>query len=427
MCFKINSTRSKIIVEKPVVEIGGDEMAKVLFDRVKRKLIIPFVNLERDYYDCSLKNRNRTENEIVDEAIQAIKRHKVAIKCPTTTPNEKAIRDQKLKQIVFPSPNVMIRNALSGTQIREPIICKGVTKFVPRWRNPIVMCRHTFGDQYGGKDIVLNEPGKISLQYTTESGENYKYEFEVPGKGVALLTYNTQESIEAFAESCFQIALERDYPLFFTSKHTHLKKYDQIFVDTFNKLYKKKYKKRFDAKNLSYEHKLVDDMAAYAIRSNGGFVWALKSYDGDVLSDIVGQGFGSMGMMMNSLLSHDGQMILTEPAHGVISRHYKKHLNDEKTSTNPLSTIFAWTRGLQHRAKIDRNYDLLHFAELLEKCSRQTVEEGHLTRDLALCTYGHNFHDNVCISTDDFIEIIAEKVEGHFVQLFIEEEVEVKN
>ncbi|KAI4461276.1 nadp-specific isocitrate dehydrogenase [Holotrichia oblita] len=373
-----------------------------------------------------LHEGNRTENEIVSGAIEAIKRYSAGVKCPTITPNEKMIKDYKLKQIIFPSPNVMIRSALDGTQLREPIICKGVSKFVPKWSRPILMCRHTFGDQYGGKDIMLNEPGTVSLLYTTDSGQFYKYDFDIRSKGVAMLTYNTEDSIKTFAESCFKVALERGYPLYFTSKFTHLKKYDQMFVNVFQEMYNKKYKPLFEKAKLKYEHRLVDDMAAYAIKSTGGFVWALKSYDGDILSDIIGQGFGSMGMMTSTFLSHDGKTVLTEPAHGTITRHYKRYQKGKSTSTNPLSTIFAWTRCLRHRAQLDSNYELLQFTNTIEKCTKETVEEGHLTRDLALCTYGHNFQDNICISTDDIINIIADKLDVQFEKLFNEEEIEVK-
>lgn len=413
------TTRSKIIVQRPVVEIGGDEMSKIVFDKIKKQLIIPYVNLERDYYDCSLENRNQTGNEVVLEATDAILRHNVGIKCSTITPNEQKTKEYKLKEL-WTSPNAKIRNALNGTQFREPIICKNINKCVPRWTKPIVICRHTFGDQYGGRDIVLNRPGTVSLVYTTDTGETHKYDvFNCKTEGVAMLMYNSIDSIRSFGESCFNVALERKLPLFFSSKCTHLKYYDKMFHEVFEDLYESKFKKFFEKEGITYEHRLIDDMAAYAIKSSGGFIWALKSYDGDVLSDVVGQGFGSIAMMMHSLLSYDGKTILTEPAHGSITKHYKRHLKGKQTSTNPISSIFAWTRGLKHRAKLDCNYDLLEFTEILEQCSIATVEEGNLTKDLAYCVHGTNIQETDFITTNEFIDFIAKKLELPMSKFFM--------
>ncbi|XP_065156107.1 uncharacterized protein [Atheta coriaria] len=412
------TTKTKIIVQKPIVEIGGDEMSKIIFDKIKQRLIIPYLNLERDYYDCSLINRNKTNNEVVVEATEAILKHNVGIKCSTITPNEEKSKEYNLKKM-WPSPNTMIRNALNGTQFREPIICNNINKFVNKWTDPIIICRHTFGDQYAGTDINITKPGKVSIVYETTDGEEYKYEVHsFKGPGIAMLTFNHYDSIKNFAESCFHTALERKMPLFFASKYTHLKKYDTMFYDVFQHLYESKYKRLFDKVKLTYEHKLIDDMCAAAIKSRGGFVWALKSYDGDVLSDIIGQGFGSMAMMMHSLKSHDGKTILTEPAHGSITKHYKRHLKGKQTSTNPISSIFAWTRGLQHRAKLDCNYDLLEFTELLEQCSLRAIEEGNLTKDLALCVKGHNIKESDFITTNEFIDVIAAKVEMNITKVF---------
>ncbi|XP_017781808.1 PREDICTED: isocitrate dehydrogenase [NADP] cytoplasmic-like [Nicrophorus vespilloides] len=422
------TTKSKIIVQKPIVEIGGDEMSKIVFDKIKQKLIIPYVNLERDYYDCSLANRNATGNEVVAEATAAILKYNVGIKCSTITPDEEKSKEYKLKQI-WPSPNTMIRNALNGTQFRESIICSNVNKFVPKWTKPIIICRHTFGDQYAGKDIVIDKPGRVSLVYTTRTGEHHNYDVkDFDGKGVAMLTYNTLDSIQSFAEACFQMALERELPLIFSSKYTHLKQYDAMFYSVFQDLYLSKYKRLMDKANLTYEHRLIDDMAACAIKSSGGFVWALKSYDGDILSDVVGQGFGSMAMMMHSLKSHDGKTILTEPAHGSVTKHYKRHLKGKQTSTNPISSIFAWSRGLHHRAKLDCNYNLLEFAELLEQCSIAVVEEGNLTRDLAYSVYGADgYKESDTITTNEFIDVIARKLELNITKIFPREVAQTAN
>jgi len=415
------TTKSKIIVQIPIVEIGGDEMCKIVFDKIKQKLIIPYVNLERDYYDCSLVNRFKTENEVVQEATLAVLKHNVGIKCSTISPTEEKLKEYKLKR-QWPSPNTMIRNALNGTQFREPIICNNINKFVPKWSKPIIICRHTFGDQYAGKDIVINKPGKVSLVYTTDKGEYHKYDVDFRGDGVAMLTYNSLDSIRAFAEACFTTALERNFPLFFSCKNTHLKKYDQRFTETFQEIYESKYKRHFVKAGLTFEHRLIDDMAAYAIKSSGGFVWALKSYDGDILSDVVGAGFGSMAMMMHSLKSHDGKTILTEPCHGSVTKHYKRHLKGKETSTNPVSSIFAWTRGLQHRGKLDRNYDLIEFCDLLEKCSINTVEEGNLTRDLAYSVHGPDFKESDCVTTNEFIDLVAKKLQVDIGKIIGKEE-----
>jgi isocitrate dehydrogenase len=402
------ATKSKVLVEKPIVEIDGDEMTKLIFDEIKQKLLFPFVQFQRDYYDCSLTNRNKTENQVSKDAAAAILKHNVGIKCSTITPDEDRVKEFNLTQM-WPSPNGMIRNALNGTQFRESIICKNVNKYVPGWTKPIIMGRHTFGDQYGGKDLIIKKPSKIFITIKSEDGKEESIEaFTYKGQGVAMLTFNTEDSIRSFAGSCFRMALQRNYPLYFATKSTLLKQYDKLFNEVFLDVYEKEYKKKFEAANLTFELRLIDDMAAQAMKSSGGFLWALKSYDGDVLSDVVGQGFGSMGLMIHSLVSHDGRTIMTEPAHGTVTRHYREYQKGNETSTNPISSIFAWTRGLQHRAKLDNNAELGNFTKNLENATVSTVEAGLVTKDLAPCVFGKDFKESQFLSTSEFIDAVVE-------------------
>ncbi|EFA10595.2 Cytosolic isocitrate dehydrogenase [NADP]-like Protein [Tribolium castaneum] len=403
------ATKTKIAVSKPIVEIDGDEMTKIIFAEIKNKLILPFVELGRDYYDCSLPNRNATKNQVSKDAAEAILRHNVGIKCSTITPDEERVKEFNLTQM-WPSPNGMIRNALNGTQFRESIICRNVNKYVRGWTKPIIMGRHTFGDQYGGKDLTIEKPSKIYLTVKTGDHEEKFEIFDYKNRGVAMVTFNTEDSIRNFATSCFRMALERQFPVYFATKSTLLKQYDKLFNDVFLEVYEKNFKSKFAQANLTFELRLIDDMAAQAMKSSGGFLWALKSYDGDVLSDVVGQGFGSMGLMIHSLISHDGRTIMTEPAHGTVTRHFREYQKGVKVSTNPISSIFAWTRGLQHRAKLDNNPDLGSFAQTLEKSTISTVEEGLVTKDLAPCVFGTEFREDQYLGTSEFIDKVAQKL-----------------
>ncbi|XP_063921664.1 uncharacterized protein LOC135136356 [Zophobas morio] len=403
------ATQSKILVDKPIVEIDGDEMTKLIFDEIKAKLVFPFVEVKRDYYDCSITNRNQTQNQVSRDAAAAILKHNVGVKCSTITPDEERVKEFNLTQM-WPSPNGMIRNALNGTQFRESIIFKNVNKYVPGWTKPIIMGRHTFGDQYGGKDVTIKKPSKIFITIKSDDGTEDSVEaFSYKGKGVAMLTFNTEDSIRSFAVSCFRMALERNYPLYFATKSTLLKQYDKLFNEVFLDVYEKDFKTQFEHANLTFELRLIDDMAAQAMKSSGGFLWALKSYDGDVLSDVVGQGFGSMGLMIHSLVSHDGKTVMTEPAHGTVTRHYREHQKGVTTSTNPISSIFAWSRGLQHRAKLDGNAQLENFSKALEKATVGTVEDGLVTKDLAPCVYGKEFKDKF-LSTSEFIDEVVKRL-----------------
>lgn len=400
------TTRSKINVQKPIVEIDGDEMTRIIFNRIKEKLIFPFVELKRDYFDCSLTNRNNTQNQVSKDAAAAILKHNVGIKCSTITPDHEHIKEYNLTSL-WPSPNGMLRNALNGTQFRESVICKNVQKYVPGWKDPIVMARHTFGDQYGGTNISVPPGNKLAINLKSGDSEKNIDVFSFKGNGVAMMTFNTEDSIRAFATSCFRMALDRKYPLFFASKNTLLKEYDKLFNDVFQDVYNKQYKTKFEEAGLSFEVRLIDDMAAQAMKSKGGFIWALKSYDGDVLSDVVGQGFGSMGLMIHSIISHDGKTVLTEPAHGTVTRHYREHQKGKQVSTNPISSIFAWTRGLRHRAQLDDHEELLNFTKSLEFSTISTVEDGWFTKDLAPCIKGEDFTDSDYLSTQAFIDAVS--------------------
>ncbi|KAL3269380.1 hypothetical protein HHI36_008450 [Cryptolaemus montrouzieri] len=405
------ATNRKIIVQNPIVEIDGDEMTRLIFNTIKEKLILPFLELKRDYYDCSLINRNKTENQVSKDAAAAILKYNVGIKCSTITPGPEHIKEYNLSSL-WPSPNGMLRNALNGTQFRESVICKNVKKYVPGWKKPIVMARHPFGDQYGGTNITVPRGSQLSINLKNENVEENIKVFNYKAKGVAMMTFNTEDSVRAFATSCFRMALERKYPLFFASKSTLLKEYDKLFDEVFQDIYNKHYKQQFEEAGISFEIRLIDDMAAQAIKSKGGFVWALKSYDGDVLSDVVGQGFGSMGLMIHSIISHDGKTVLTEPAHGTVTRHYRQHQEGKTTSTNPISSIFAWSRGLKHRALLDNNEELLNFTKSLESSTIKTVESGWFTKDLAACIKGEGFTDSDYLSTTGFINAVS----AHLIQ-----------
>lgn len=397
---------AKIKVANPVVELDGDEMTRIIWSFIKEKLITPYLDLDIKYYDLGMENRDKTDDKVTVEAAEAIKKYNVGIKCATITPDEKRVEEFKLKQM-WKSPNGTIRNILDGTVFREPIVIKNIPRLVPGWTQPIVIGRHAFGDQYRATDTVIKGKGKLKMSFTGEDGKTQEWEvYNFNGNGVALCMYNTEESIRGFAESCFNMALIKGWPLYLSTKNTILKKYDGQFKDIFNEIYEKDYKKKFEAKGIVYEHRLIDDMVAACMKWSGGFVWACKNYDGDVQSDTVAQGFGSLGLMTSVLMTPDGKTVEAEAAHGTVTRHYRLHQQGKPTSTNPIASIFAWTRGLAHRAKLDGNKELGQFCETLEAVCIQTVEEGKMTKDLAACIHGDKVTSDKYLTTEQFLEAI---------------------
>ena len=376
---------SKIKVKSPLVEIDGDEMTRIIWQFIKDKLILPYLDIELDYYDLGVENRDKTDDKVTIDSANAIKKYGVGVKCATITPDEGRVEEFKLKEM-WRSPNGTIRNILGGTVFREPIVCKNVPRLVPGWTDPIIIGRHAFGDQYRATDFKVPGKGKLTIKWTPddpnqESIEREVYEFE--SSGVAMAMYNTDESIRDFARSCMNYALMREWPVYLSTKNTILKQYDGRFKDLFHEIYEKEFLKKFKALNLDYEHRLIDDMVASALKWNGKFVWACKNYDGDVQSDTVAQGFGSLGLMTSVLMTPDGKTIEAEAAHGTVTRHYRMHQKGKETSTNPIASIFAWTRGLFYRGKLDNNKDLMNFAQTIEKVCVDTVESGSMTKDLA--------------------------------------------
>ncbi len=375
---------AKIKVDNPLVEIDGDEMTRIIWAMIKDKLILPHLDIDLKYYDLGIENRDATEDKVTVEAAEAIKTYRVGVKCATITPDEARVKEFNLKKM-WKSPNGTIRNILDGTVFREPIICKNVPRYVPGWTSPMVVGRHAFGDQYKATDLKIPGPGKLTLVYEPKDGEKQEFEvFDFKGPGVAMGMYNVDESITGFARACFNYGLQRNYPVYMSTKNTILKAYDGKFMDIFQKVYDEEFKAEFEKKKLWYEHRLIDDMVAFAIKSNGGFVWACKNYDGDVQSDVVAQGYGSLGLMTSVLLTPDGQIVEAEAAHGTVTRHYREHQKGKETSTNPIASIFAWTQGLKYRGRFDGNTALVKFAESLEKACVDTVESGHMTKDLAI-------------------------------------------
>jgi len=375
----------KIRVKNPIVELDGDEMTKVIWNFIKKKLILPYLNIDIKYYDLGIENRDKTSDQITIDCAKAIKEIGVGIKCATITPDENRVKEFKLKKM-WRSPNGTIRNILGGTVFREPIICKNIPKLVPSWTNPIVIGRHAFGDQYRATDFKVPGKGKLEIKWTSEDGKEKK-EFEVfnfSGPGVALSMYNLDQSIKDFAKACMNYGLNRKWPVYLSTKNTILKNYDGRFKDLFQEVYEKEFKKKFEEKGITYEHRLIDDMVACAIKWNGNYIWACKNYDGDVQSDTIAQGFGSLGLMTSILMTPDGKTVESEAAHGTITRHYKLHQQGKETSSNPIASIFAWTRGLAHRGKLDGNYELIKFSNTLENVCVNTVEEGHMTKDLSV-------------------------------------------
>ena len=393
----------KIKVRNPIVELDGDEMTRIIWSFIKKKLIRPYLDIDLKYFDLGIESRDKTSDQITVDCANAIKKYGVGIKCATITPDEVRVKEFKLKKM-WRSPNGTIRNILGGTVFREPIMCKNVPKLVPGWTQPIVIGRHAFGDQYRATDFLVPGKGKLEVKWTSEDGKNKK-EFEVfnfPGPGVALSMYNLDNSIKDFARACMNYGLQRKYPVYMSTKNTILKNYDGRFKDLFQEVYEKEFKDKFKKISISYEHRLIDDMVAAAIKWSGGYIWACKNYDGDVQSDTVAQGFGSLGLMTSVLMTPDGKTVESEAAHGTVTRHYRMYQQGKETSTNPIASIFAWTRGLAHRGKLDGNDELKRFANILEKVCVQTVESGSMTKDLAILISKNQKY----LTTNQFLEAI---------------------
>ncbi|HSE77906.1 MAG TPA: NADP-dependent isocitrate dehydrogenase [Alphaproteobacteria bacterium] len=375
---------AKIKVKNPIVELDGDEMTRIIWKMIRERLILPYLDVELKYYDLGVEHRDATDDKVTVEAAEAIKKHGVGVKCATITPDEARVKEFGLKQM-WKSPNGTIRNILDGTVFREPIICKNVPRLIPGWTRPIVIGRHAFGDQYRATDFVVPGPGRLSVTFTGSDGKsNIRHVvFDFTGPGVALAMYNVDDSIRGFARACFNYGLQRGYPVYLSTKNTILKAYDGRFKDLFQEVFDKEFADRFKTRNLTYEHRLIDDMVAAALKWSGGFLWAAKNYDGDVQSDTVAQGFGSLGLMTSVLMSPDGKTVEAEAAHGTVTRHYREHQKGKETSTNPIASIFAWTRGLQYRGQFDAAPEVVKFANTLEKVCVDTVEAGDMTKDLA--------------------------------------------
>ena len=394
---------AKIKVKNPVVELDGDEMTRIIWSFIKDKLINPYLDLDIKYYDLGIESRDKTSDQITIDSANAINKYGVGIKCATITPDEARVEEFKLKKM-WKSPNGTIRNILGGTVFREPIICKNIPKLVPSWTKPIVIGRHAFGDQYRATDFLVPGKGKMEVKWTSEDGKDTK-SFEVfnfTGPGVALSMYNLDQSIRDFARACMNYGLQRNWPVYLSTKNTILKAYDGRFKDLFEEVYQKEFSDKFKSANITYEHRLIDDMVACVMKWNGAYVWACKNYDGDVQSDTVAQGFGSLGLMTSVLMSPDGRTVEAEAAHGTVTRHYRMHQQGKETSTNPIASIFAWTRGLAHRGKLDDNDELIKFSETLEQVCIETVESGSMTKDLAILIDKNAKY----LSTNQFLETI---------------------
>ena len=397
---------AKIKVAGTVVELDGDEMTRIIWDLIKQKLILPYLDVKLEYYDLGIEKRDETNDQITIDAAEAIKRHGVGVKCATITPDEARVKEFKLKDM-WKSPNGTIRNILGGTIFREPIICKNVPRLVPGWTKPIVVGRHAFGDQYRATDFVVPGPGELTLTFVGKDGKKIERKvFDFPGGGVAMSMYNLDQSIIDFARSSMNYALGRKYPLYLSTKNTIVKAYDGRFKDLFQQIFDKEFADKFKAANITYEHRLIDDMVAASLKWSGGYVWACKNYDGDVQSDTVAQGFGSLGLMTSVLMTPDGSVVESEAAHGTVTRHYRQHQKGQQTSTNSIASIFAWTRGLSHRAKLDNNADLARFAKSLETVCVDTVESGFMTKDLAALVGP----DQKWLSTEGFLDKIDENL-----------------
>ncbi|MCF8347475.1 MAG: isocitrate dehydrogenase (NADP(+)) [Bacteroidales bacterium] len=396
----------KIHVKNPVVELDGDEMTRIIWAMIKDKLILPYLDIDLKYYDLGIEKRDETNDQITVDAAEAIKKYNVGIKCATITPDEQRVEEFGLKQM-WRSPNGTIRNILGGTVFREPILMKNIPRLVPGWTKPIVIGRHAYGDQYRATDFVTKGKGKLTISFTPEEGQTQTYtvhQFE--GDGVAMAMFNTDESIRGFAQSCFNMALDKKWPLYLSTKNTILKKYDGRFKDIFQEVFENEFEDRFKSAGITYEHRLIDDMVAAALKWEGGFVWAAKNYDGDVQSDTLAQGFGSLGLMTSVLMAPDGKTIEAEAAHGTVTRHYREHQKGNPTSTNPIASIFAWTRGLAHRGQLDDNQALINFAHKLEQVCIDTVESGLMTKDLALIVHGKALKKEDYLTTEAFLDAL---------------------
>lgn len=403
---------NKIKVQNPVVELDGDEMTRIIWAFIKQQLILPYLDLDIKYYDLSIQHRDATNDQITVDAANAINKYNVGIKCATITPDEARVKEFGLKKM-WKSPNGTLRNIIGGTVFREPIICSNIPRLVPGWTQPIVIGRHAFGDQYKATDVVIKGKGKLKMTFTDENGQTKEWEvYNFEGDGVAMAMYNTDESIYGFAQSSFQVALEKKWPLYMSTKNTILKAYDGRFKDIFQEVYENEFKDKFEAAGITYEHRLIDDMVASALKWSGGFIWACKNYDGDVQSDIVAQGFGSLGLMSSVLITPDGKTVEAEAAHGTVTRHYRMHQQGKATSTNPIASIFAWTRGLIHRGKLDHNAELIDFCQKLEQVCVETVEAGEMTKDLAVLVHGNAVSTNDYLTTEQFLSALKRNLDS---------------
>uniref|UniRef100_A0A915C6U0 Isocitrate dehydrogenase [NADP] n=2 Tax=Parascaris univalens TaxID=6257 RepID=A0A915C6U0_PARUN len=406
--------REKIKVVNPVVDLDGDEMTRIIWAEIKNKLILPYLDLDIKYYDLGLPNRDATNDQVTVDAAEAIKKYNVGIKCATITPDEARVEEFKLKKMWL-SPNGTLRNIIGGTVFREPILCNNIPRLVPGWKKAIVIGRHAFGDQYKATDVVVDKGVKFQLLETDKNGKETRHDvftFKKSG-GVIMGMYNTDESITGFAHSCFQYALMKKWPLYLSTKNTILKRYDGRFKDIFQNIYEKSYSEQFRKLDIWYEHRLIDDMVAQVLKGSGGFVWACKNYDGDVQSDVVAQGFGSLGLMTSVLMCPDGKTIEAEAAHGTVTRHYREYQKGNPTSTNPVASIFAWSRGLEHRGKLDGNEELKKFARTLEKACISTIEENKMTKDLAICIYGlKGATPDKYLYTEHFLAAVEKKLQS---------------
>ncbi len=404
---------SKIVVDNPVVEIDGDEMTRIIWKFIKDQLILPYLDLELIYYDLGMESRDASEDQITIDAAEAIKKYKVGIKCATITPDEDRMVEFNLKKM-YRSPNGTIRNIVGGTVFREPIILKNVPRYVQGWTKPICIGRHAFGDQYKATDAIITGKGKLTMTFTPEDGsEPTSWEvYNFQENGVAMSMYNIESSIYGFARSCMNRALDKGWPLYFSTKNTIMKAYDGRFKDIFQEVFDSEFTDKFKAAGLTYEHRLIDDMVAAAMKWNGGFVWACKNYDGDVQSDTVAQGFGSLGLMTSTLLTPDGEIMEAEAAHGTVTRHFRQHQLGKATSTNPMASIFAWTRGLAHRGKLDKNQSLIDFCQTLEAICIETIEDGKMTKDLALLIHKDKLNDSLYLTTQEFLDVLKENLDS---------------
>jgi len=402
----------KIPVANPVVELDGDEMTRVIWQFIRNELILPYLDLDIKYYDLSIENRDLTNDQVTIDAAEAIKTYNVGIKCATITPDEARVKEFTLKTM-WKSPNGTLRNIIGGTVFREPIVINNIPRLVQGWTQPIVIGRHAFGDQYKATDKVVKGKGTLRMTFTNEQGETTSWNvFDFQGDGVAMCMYNTDESIYGFARSCFQVALDKKWPLYLSTKNTILKAYDGRFKDIFQEVYEKDFRPAYQAAGITYEHRLIDDMVASALKWEGGFVWACKNYDGDVQSDSIAQGFGSLGLMSSVLVTPDGKTVEAEAAHGTVTRHYRLHQQGKETSTNPIASIFAWTRGLEHRGKLDSNQALVDFCHTLETVCVDVVEQGQMTKDLALLVHGDALTRDHYLSTEAFLQAVRNELDN---------------